>query len=184
MSYENVAVPEALAERLKQGFRLRTAPRTLGDLANADFEPDAGCSPAYLISEQPTRHQVRFGDERLYTHCVVDTFALPALRGEAADVCSIDPVDGQEIRFRLTPQGLEGEAGRLQQAVVSIGAAASAPGSGHTTCCPFINLFSSATNYERWVRQHPDVLTVALPFADAVAMALTWLPARLTNPCC
>lgn len=81
MSYENIPLSEELGRRLQQGFSLRSVPRTLGELAKADFEPGAECSPAYLISERPTRHRVRFGDESLYTHCVVDTFALPALRG-------------------------------------------------------------------------------------------------------
>jgi hypothetical protein len=184
MSYENIIVPEDLAERLKQGFLLRTTPRTLGELANADFEPGAMCSPAALISETPTRHQVRFGDERLYTYCVVDTFALPSLREETADITSMDPITGQEIRFRVTAQGLEGEDESLRQAVVSIGAAASEPGSGYTTCCPFINLFSSSVQYEQWISQHPDVLTVVLSLKDAVAMAQAWLPARLANDCC
>jgi hypothetical protein len=184
MSYENVAIPEELAERLKQGFLLRAAPRTLDDMAKADFDPGAECSPSYLISDIPTRHQARFGDELLYTHCVLDTFVLPALRCETAEICSTDPVTGQELRFRLTPHGPEGENGALEQAVVSIGAAPSRAGSGHTTCCPFINLFSSPTNYEQWIRQHPEVLTVMIPFKDAVAMAQAWLPSRLSNNCC
>jgi hypothetical protein len=184
MSYENIAVPEELAKRLQQGFLLNTTPRTLGELANTKFMPGADCSSAALISEVPTRHEVRFEDERLFTHCVVDTFALPSLCGKAADICSIDPVTGQEIRFRVTPQGLEREDESLRQAIVSIGAAASDSGSGYTTCCPFINLFSSPANYEQWIEQHPEVLTVVLPLKDAIAMAQAWLPASLANDCC
>jgi hypothetical protein len=183
MSYENIAVPEELAKRLQQGFLLNATPRTLGELANTEFMPGADCSPADLISEVPTRHVVRFKDEQLYTHCVVDTFALPSLRGKAADICSVDPVTGQEIRFRVTSQGLEREDESLCQAVVSIGAAASDPGSGYTTCCPFINLFSSRANYEQWVEQHPEVLTVVLSLKDAIAMAQAWLPASLAGGC-
>jgi hypothetical protein len=184
MPYENIAVPEELAKRLQQGFLLNTAPRTLGELANTEFMLGVDCSPDALISGVPTRHEVRFEDERLYTHCVVDTFALPSLRGKVADIRSIDPVTGQEICFLVTPQGLEREDENLCQAVVSIGAAASEPGSGYTTCCPFINLFSSPANYEEWVGQHPEVLAVVLPLKDAIAMAQAWLPASLADGCC
>ena len=174
MSYEDIAVPEELAERLRQGFLLNTAPRTLGELTRTAFAPGTMCSPSALISEAPTRHQVRFGDERFYTHCVVDTFALPTLQGKTADITSTDPVSGEELRFRVTPQGLEEEEESLSRAVVSVGAAACDAGSGYTTCCPFINLFSSAENYEQWIKQHPGVVSVVLPLGDAVAMAQAW----------
>jgi hypothetical protein len=184
MSYENIPLPEELGRRLRQGFSLRITPRTLGELAKADFEPGAECTTAYLISEKPTRHQVRFGDELLYTHCVVDTFVLPSLRGKAAEILSIDPVTGQEIWFRLTPQGLEDGSEGLSQAVVSIGASESSTGSGHNTCCPFINLFTTYRQYEQWLEQYPEAVAVALPFKDAVAFAQDWLAIRLTNNCC
>ncbi len=184
MSYENIPLPEELGRRLQQGFLLRTAPRTLGELAKAEYEPGAECSPAFLISEKPTRHQVRFADELVYTHCVVDTFALPPLREETADISSIDPVTGQEIRFRLTPDGFEGEDKLLSQAVVSVGASVSSAGSGHTTCCPFINLFTTCRQYEQWVEQNPDAVTVVLPLKDAVAFAKDWLTVRSATNCC
>ena len=184
MSYETITLPEELGRRLQQGFLLRTTPRTLGELAKADFEPSAECSPAYLISEKPTRHQVRFGEELLYTHCVVDTFALPSLREKAAEISSTDPVTGQEIRFRLAPHGLEDGSEVLSQAVVSIGASVSSAGSGHTTCCPFINLFATYRQYEVWLEQHPEALAVELPLKDAIAFAQDWLTGRLANGCC
>ncbi len=184
MPYENIPLPEELGRRLRQGFLLRTTPRTLGELAKADFEPGAECTSEYLISEKPTSHRVRFGDELLYTHCVVDTFALPSLREKAAEISSIDPVTGQEIRFRLTPQGLEGRSEVLSEAVVSIGASESSAGSGHTTCCPFINLFTTHRQYEQWLEQHPEAVAVVLPIKDAVAFAQDWLTIRPVNNCC
>lgn len=184
MSYENIPLPEELGRRLRQGFLLRTTPRTVGELAKADFEPGAECSSAYLISERPTRHQVRFGDELVYTHCVVDTFVLPPLREKAADISSVDPVTREEIRFRLTPHGLESDSEMLLHAVVSIGACESSAGSGHTTCCPFINLFTAHRQYEQWLEEHPEVVAVVLPLKDAVAFAQDWLTIRLAKTCC
>jgi hypothetical protein len=184
MTYENILLSEELGRRLRQGFLLRTTPRTLGELAKADFEPGAECSSAYLISERPTRHQVRFDDELLYTHCVVDTFVLPSLREKTADISSVDPVTREEIRFRLTPHVLEGGSEMLSQAVVSFGASESSAGSGHTTCCPFINLFSAHRQYEQWLEEHPEVMAVALPLKDAVAFAHDWLAIRLAKTCC
>jgi hypothetical protein len=93
-------------------------------------------------------------------------------------------VTGQEIRFCLTPQGLDGVGEELSQAVVSIGASVSSAGSGHTTCCPFINLFTTRRQYEQWIEQHPETMAVALPLKDAVAFAQDWLTVRLGNNCC
>jgi alkylmercury lyase-like protein len=184
MSYETIPLPEELGRRLRQGFLLETTPRTLGELAKADFDPSAECSSAYLISDKPTRHQVRFEDVLLYTHCVVDTFVLPSLRKEAGEISSVDPVTEQEIRFRLTPHEIEATDETLSQAVVSIGASEGSVGSGHTSCCPFINLFARYSQYEQWVEQHPEALTVVLPLKDAVVFAQDWLADRLANSCC
>jgi hypothetical protein len=48
--------------------------------------------------------------------------------------------------------------------------------------CPFINIFVSLANYEKWAQAHPEALTLAIALEDGVALARVW--ARAGNKCC
>jgi alkylmercury lyase-like protein len=185
MSYQTVVIPEELAHRLRQVFHLSKLPRTLGDLAvpvKTDLGPFTAGAAAGLISAVSTRHQVCIGDETFYTHCVMDAFILPVLRGQSVEIDSSDPETGEQVRVRVAPQGLDEDSAVLVEATVSFGVTREGAGLVYTEACPFINIFASRTNYENWTRAHPEALTLALTLDDAVALARAW--ATADNRCC
>ena len=73
MSYEEIRIPQELSESVQRAVGV--APRrheTLGELVK-DVAVQRGVRrPENLISEQPTRHEVRVNGETLYTYCFVD----------------------------------------------------------------------------------------------------------------
>jgi len=176
-SYRNIVIHKELADRLRQVFRLDAAPRTLDDLslpASVNLGPFTDGIVARLISATPTRHQVRIGGETVYTYCVMDAFMLPVLQDAPAEIDSPDPETGDEIRLRVTPGGIVENGAAHTEAVVSFGVSHEAAGSVYSVACPFINLFASRINYDRWTQAHPEALTLAIPLVDAVALARAW----------
>lgn len=185
MSYQNVTIPEELAHRLRQVFHLSKLPHALDDLVactEADLGPFTEGIAAKLISATPTRHQVRIGCETFHTHCVMDAFILPALRDQPAEICSSDSETGEHVRVRVTSEGVVEDSAALSEATVSFGVAREGAGSVYAVACPFINLFASRANYEKWAQAHPEALTIAIPLEDAVALARAWIGAG--NRCC
>jgi len=185
MLYQNVAIREELAHRLQRVFALKTLPHALDDLA-AFTEADLGSFTegvaAGLISATPTRHQVRIGGETFYTHCVMDAFILLALREQSAEIGSSDPETGEQVRVHVTSEGFVEDSEALAEAIVSFGVAREGIGSVYSMACPFINIFVSRANYEKWAQAHPEALTLAIPLDDAVGLARVWAGAR--NKCC
>ncbi len=185
MSYQSVAIPEELAHRLQHVFHLSKLPDTLGRLAaftEADLGPFTEGVAEGLISATPTRHQVRIGSETFYTHCVMDAFILPALRDQPAEIISSDPETGEQVCVRVTSEGFIEDSAALAEATVSFGVAREGVGSVYAVACPFINIFASWANYEKWTQAHREALTLAIPLEDAVALARAWVGAG--NRCC
>jgi hypothetical protein len=184
-SYRNIAIPRELAHRLRQVFHLDAAPRTLDDLSSCesvDLGPFTDRIIARLVSATPTRHQVYIGGETVYTYCVMDAFMLPVLRGAPAEIESPDAETGNKIRVHVTPRSAVENNAALSEAVISFGVAREGDGSVYSVACPFINLFASRINYDRWAQSHPEALTLAIPLGDAVALARAW--AGTGTNCC
>jgi hypothetical protein len=94
MSYEEIRIPQELSESVQRAVGM--APRrhgTLGELVK-DLAVQRGVRrPENLISEQPTRHEVRVNGEILYTYCFVDALMLPfVVQGERFEVRSESPI--------------------------------------------------------------------------------------------
>ncbi len=178
-------IPEELAHGLRQVFRLGRLPHTLDDLAcvtEADLGPFTEGVEERLISFTPTRHQVRTGGETLYTHCVMDALILPALRNQPAEIRSSDPEAGEQVQIQVTSEGFVEDCAVFSEAIVSFGVAREGGGSVYELACPFINIFASRANYEKWARAHGEALTLPIRLENAAWLARAWVGAG--SSCC
>lgn len=112
--YTAIELPPALADRLQEIHRLPKRPATLGEYvaAASATRGDRRIDPAALCSGDDSRHEVTIEGETSYTHCVLDTLILAALRAAPATVRSTSPVSGEVVTLELGPD--DGPTGRAK----------------------------------------------------------------------
>lgn len=180
MAYEQICVTDDHSRGVQRAVGV--SPRnyeTLGELVKGIAAERWVQEPANLISEVPTRHEVRVDGRVLHTFCFVDALMLPfVLREGAVEVRSSSPTGGEVYAF-VTEVGVGGSP---PGAVVSFGAARAEQGTVCETLCPYLNAFTSRADYERWAARTPEAVTVPLSLQEAFDLGRDWISGDSDKP--
>ena len=134
-SYEGICITDELDRAVQRAVRI--TPRrheTLGELVRDIAAQRGAQQPEVLISEHPTRHEVRVDGQIFHTYCFLDALMLPyVMQGERFEVRSECPMSGGEVTALMTEESVEASP---QDAIVSFGAARAEEGPVHATLCP------------------------------------------------
>jgi alkylmercury lyase len=184
VGYEQILVTDELSTSVQRasGIPFRRH-ETLGELVKAMAAQRGICRPEDLITEEPTRHEVKVDGRVMHAFCFVDALMLPfMLQGGPVAVRSRSPSSGH-VTAHVTEEGVVSSP---SGAVVSFGAARAEDGPTHTTLCPYLNAFPSRDDYERWAERTPQAETIALSMEEAFDLARDWIshPAGGTGGIC
>jgi alkylmercury lyase len=186
LGYEQILVTDKLSRSVQQAGRVPLERReTLGELVRTMAAQRGICGLEDLISQEPTRHEVRVNGRVMHTFCFLDALMLPfMLRGGPVKVRSDSP-SGGEVTALVTEEGVESSP---SGAVVSFGAARVKVGTTQETLCPYLNAFPSRDDYERWATETPQAETIVLSMDDAFDLARAWTSGGAGSPkeesCC
>jgi alkylmercury lyase-like protein len=173
MSYEGIRITEELSESVQRAVGITPQRHeTLAELVR-DIAAQRGVrQPEDLISEHPTRHEVRVDDQIFHTYCFLDALMLPfVMLGERLEVRSESPMGGGDVTALITGESVDASPA---EAVMSFGAARLQEGPVHATLCPYLNAFPSREEYEIWAAKTPQAVTIALSLEDAFALGREW----------
>ena len=120
---------------------------------------------AYPFSGRPTAHRVRFpSGHEAYAMCAIDALGIAPMFAEPIEIASQDPLSGDEIRARVTP---DADAESWPEGTVVVSGALDRLADACSSCCPVLNFFASSKNAERWLGEHSEVRGEVISVQDA-----------------
>ena len=126
------------------------------------YDSDGRIIGSWGLDLFPTRHQLRVAERDLFAWCAWDALSLPALIGEEAEVASLCPATGDDIRLSMAPEGVldaEPEDARLALGVPAAGA--SSP-DARKAFCRDVRFLADGQAAAEWQREHPGVRILSL----------------------
>lgn len=118
-------------------------------------------------------HDFEVDGQDLHAWCAWDTLFLPPLLGQPAHVVSSDPANGQEVRLRISPDGVE--RAQPEDVLVSVVIPEEEVGSSgnaeqiQAIFCNFVRFFTSADSAAAWFSER-DMPVMFLTLAEAVKL--------------
>lgn len=156
------------------GMGIEGAEAYIDNVRREDAEVEDGAIVGLALTLRPTTHRFRVRGNDLYTWCGFDALFLPIILGERAEVSSVCPVTGAQIRLTVEPNGTVSAASPSTVVVGIVGEQV-------TSCCPVAGpdseictqmpFFASREAGERWQVDHPGVAIVDLDQAHGIARA-------------
>ncbi len=123
------------------------------------------------LSDHP--HDFEVDGQDLHAWCAWDTLFLPPLLGRTAHIVSKDPATGQEVRLKVTPDGVErAQPEDILVSVVVPAAEISANGSAEqiqAIFCNFVHFFTTADAAAAWFAER-DMPVRFLTLDEAVKL--------------
>jgi alkylmercury lyase len=165
--------PEALAEAA--GTDPETIAATLGSWHGIYRDSTGAVTGFWGLTLDTTPHRLRVAGRTLHAWCAWDTLFLPALLDSVAEVASLCPATGTEVRLVVTPSGMRDappeavmsfvtpERAQIQEDVVR-------------HLCRFVRFFVSSRDAADWLEKDPDMFLVSL--AEAWHLARVKLAAQ------
>jgi alkylmercury lyase len=122
-----------------------------------------------------TPHRLSIAGRTLNAWCAWDTLFLPALLESTAEVESICPATGAQLRFVVAPSGVrEAPSGAVMSFVTPEHAQVQADVVRHF--CRFVHFFAASDGAREWLERHPGTFAVSL--AEAWRLARVKLSAQ------
>jgi hypothetical protein len=155
----------AAADRL--GLDAKDALETLSREDLVHHGADGAITVAYPFSGLLTDHRVRFSSgHEVDAMCAIDALGIASMLEEPIEIESRDPVSGDKIRARITP---DGAADWWPESAVVLAGAIRSQDEACRGCCPVLNFFAATANAERWLAEHPEVRGIPISVEDAAA---------------
>lgn len=157
------------------GFPLEMIEKTFRMMKRSGAEFDeSGKLVGMALTLNPTNHKFVVDGQELYAWCAVDTLFLPGLVGKTAQVESICPATGEQIRLRISPTGIESvePIDTVVSVVIPGTSAACEPGQAKgagSASCQSMNYFVSREAAEQHLGPDSDV--AILNVHDAAQLA-------------
>ncbi|HKJ70768.1 MAG TPA: organomercurial lyase [Gammaproteobacteria bacterium] len=152
--------PEALAGAT--GLPPATVRRHLSAWWGVRFDDDGAVIGFWGLDLFATRHQLRVGERDLFAWCAWDTLFLPGLIGEEAEVTTLCPASGDDIRLRVAPEGvLDAEPDDVRLALTIPDPQAARANVRGAFCCD-VRFLVDADAARQWQADHPAVRLLSL----------------------
>lgn len=130
-----------------------------------------------FLSLEPTRHSMLINGNKLFAWCAYDSVYIPAVIGEEVLVESMDPVTGEEIVMKVSPEGILEVKPEGTVATV-VGLDTDARGGVDSPRCRQMNFFASVENAEKWTEGNFDVAVMSPGQMFELAKMFQMEPAR------
>lgn len=125
------------------------------------------------IPEMPHAFQAE-GGEPIHAWCAVDPFLIVPVIGRSARVTSVDPVTGEGVAMRVTPDGVD-EVSPPGAVMSFVMPQKEFDHDVIQTFCHYVLNFASAASGQRWVDEHPETMLVSIEQAAEIGR-LAWAP--------